>query len=140
MPAADASEQEHYGYLMRLGMTVSALVLVTVSMIALALGALPGISGFARTDAIQSAVASQAKAVEQLQSIIVRDRQDEIGEMRANRSQQLAGELISYRRSECNAKREESRILYFNLIEKDINTYNYLNPDHPYQLPACSDL
>jgi hypothetical protein len=118
LPEHDADPEEHYRYMLRLGLTVSGLVIGFAILSLADYGMMPGVAGFAKADAFQEVV----------------------GEIRANRSQELQVALLSLQTKACQTKSDEARQLYDRLILQDENEYNYLNKGAPYSPLACSQL
>lgn len=118
LPEHAADAEEHYRYMLRLGLTVSALVVTVIGLMLADYGAIPGVAGFARADAFQQVV----------------------GEIRANRSQELQAALLELQTKACQTNNDEARQLYVRLITQNEDEYDYLNPGHPYSPLACSQL
>jgi hypothetical protein len=118
LPEHDASPEEHYRYMLRLGLTVSCLVLLLVGETILDWGMVPAFPGFARSSDVTQV----------------------IGEVRATRSQDLESELLDLQTKACQAKSDEARQSDMRLIIRAEDDYDYLNPGHPYAPLACSQL
>lgn len=117
LPEHTADAEEHYRYMLRLGLTVSALVVVTLGSIAIDNGWIFS-AGFARAEAFNQVV----------------------GEIRANRSQELEAQLLTLQTKACQTNNDEARQLYVRLITQAEDEYDYLNPGHPYSSLSCAQL
>lgn len=117
IPKHGADAEEHYRYMLRLGLTVSALVVALVAMVSIDNGWV-GAEGFARQSAFVEVV----------------------GEIRANRSQELRAQLLTLQTKACQTKNDEARSLYVRLIGEAADEYDFLNPQHPYTALACAQL
>lgn len=119
LPKHDATKEEHYNYMMRLGLTVSALVLCFGAAVVFAYGFVPGVtSGFARAESLTAV----------------------IGEIRANRTEELDAQLLNLRIKQCNASTDQAKQLFYDKIQRALDEYAYLNPKRSYPIPPCSEL
>lgn len=118
VPDHTADPEVQYRYQLRLGLTVSIIVLWVASVTVTAFGIVPAWSqGFA--------LATDVKSVVQ--------------EIRANRAQTIDNQLLDLRIKHCEAKDDTARQLYWSKIAPLMQEYQELTK-RPYPLPACSDL
>jgi hypothetical protein len=118
VPPDSADQRQQYRYQLRLGITLSAVVLGLTALTVNAFGWVPALSeGFAHTTDVKSLVV----------------------EIRQNRAQTIDNQLLELRIKHCKATTDESKQLYWAKIAPLMGEYQQIT-GRPYQLPACADL
>lgn len=118
VPDHTADPEVQYRYQLRLGLTVSVVVLWILSVTITAFGIVPAWSqGFA----------------------LQVDVKQVVNEIRANRAQTIDNQLLDLRIKHCEAKDDTARQLYWSKIAPLLQEYQQLT-GRPYPLPACADL
>lgn len=117
VPPPDASPGEHYGWRVRVGVTLFVTVIGLTLLAAYAFGIIPGAEGFAHEQEVTSVV----------------------GEIRKNRADEIDSQILNLREKDCHATTDEARQLYFGKLNDLMITYQRLTGG-VYNLPACSEL
>lgn len=118
VPTHTADPEVQYRYQLRLGLTMSIVVLWLVGVTINAFGLFPSWSqGFALQTDVKQVVT----------------------EIRQNRAQTIDNQLLDLRIKHCQAKDDMARQLYWSKIAPLMQEYQQLT-GRPYPLPACADL
>jgi hypothetical protein len=118
VPDHTADPEVQYRYQLRLGLTVSIVVLWVLAVTITAFGIVPAWSqGFAMTT----------------------DMKQVVTEIRQNRAQTIDNQLLDLRIKHCEAKDDVARQLYWSKIAPLLAEYQQIT-GRPYNLPACADL
>jgi hypothetical protein len=118
IPEQNADPKVQYRYQLRLGATLSLLIVYTAAASIIASGIVPKISqGVAMTVDLKQVVA----------------------EIRENRAQTIDNQLLDLRIKHCAAKDDTARQLYWSKIAPLLDEYQKIT-GRPYTLPACGDL
>ena len=118
VPPDTADPRQQYRYQLRVGITLTGMLVGLTAVTVTAFGWVPAWSqGFAHTQDVQGLVT----------------------EIRQNRAQSIDNQLLELRIKHCKATTDESKQLYWAKIAPLMGEYQQLT-GRAYQLPACADL
>lgn len=118
VPLHNADSETQFRYQLRLGLTVSVIIIWLIGVTVDAFGLLPGWSqGFALATDVQKVVT----------------------EIRQNRVQTIDNQVLELRLKHCQAKSDEARQLYWAKIAALQTEYQVLTV-RAYLMPRCEDL